>query len=69
MLDDQGGICAICGTDEFPNTPVVDHDHVTNEIRGILCRNCNWGLGQFKDDPDLMLAAAEYIKETKCQTV
>lgn len=64
MLEQQGGVCAICGTDEtfdgksFP----VDHDHTTGKVRGILCGSCNLGIGQLGDDPDRLIAAAEYLK-------
>lgn len=35
----QNGKCAICGV--APQRPVVDHDHETKKIRGILCHGCN----------------------------
>ncbi len=54
----QGWRCAIC---REPNPDCVDHDHVTGQVRGILCRCCNAGLGQFRDNPDHLVAAAEYI--------
>lgn len=65
MLDDQGGLCALC---EKP--PVVgkhkvlcvDHCHDTNRVRKLLCSECNIGLGKFKDDPALLIAAAEYVQ-------
>ena len=54
----QGGVCAICQTNE----PVhVDHDHVTGLVRGILCFNCNRGLGKLGDDPDLLRKALAYL--------
>lgn len=65
MLEEQGGVCAICGTDEWPgkgNRPHVDHDHSTGRVRGILCSHCNHGLGKFRDDPERLRAAAEYLE-------
>jgi len=61
----QGGCCAICGSadngDSRFETFYVDHSHESGAVRGILCRGCNAGLGQFKDSPDLLLAAAAYL--------
>ena len=44
LVRDQHGVCAICGRE---NPEHVDHDHETGKVRGILCFNCNGGLGQF----------------------
>ena len=52
--------CIICGSDE---TLVVDHDHKTGKIRGMLCNHCNRGLGHFRDDPELLEFAAIYLRE------
>jgi hypothetical protein len=51
--------CLICGT--FDDL-AVDHDHNTNEVRGILCRTCNRGLGTFKENVNLLLKAAAYLE-------
>jgi hypothetical protein len=58
MLAAQGGLCAICRTAPAVH---VDHDHATGAVRALLCFNCNGGLGQFKDDPLLLHAAAYYV--------
>ncbi|WP_230690348.1 endonuclease VII domain-containing protein [Catellatospora paridis] len=62
----QGGVCAICGA---PDPEHVDHDHEFGNVRGILCFNCNGGLGQFKDNDQSLARAIEYLKETACQLV
>lgn len=62
----QDGKCAICLTtlmDEFAGT--VDHDHTSREIRGMLCQNCNKGLGCFRDSSRFMIAAALYLSQQK----
>lgn len=56
--------CEICGTTEWPGKdkkPHIDHDHKTGRIRGVLCSNCNIGIGYFKDDPDLLASAIDYL--------
>ncbi|MGK5685339.1 endonuclease VII domain-containing protein [Actinoplanes sp. URMC 104] len=64
LLWRQGGVCAICGVADPQH---VDHDHRTGAVRGILCFNCNGGLGQFRDDPDRLAAAIRYLKGTTWQ--
>lgn len=63
LRQEQDGRCAICGaTDE--GQPVglnVDHDHETGEVRGLLCRSCNLGLGFFADSSERLRAAALYL--------
>lgn len=64
MLAAQAGRRAICGG---PDPQHVDHDHRNGWVRGILCFNCNGGLGQFKDDPKLLAGAYTYLKGTTWQ--
>ena len=58
IVEAQGGICVICGASDPQH---VDHDHETGEVRGVICFNCNGGLGQFKDNPSLLLTASRYL--------
>jgi len=50
--------CVICGDE---GKLVVDHDHKTGQVRGMLCNHCNRGLGHFRDDPTLLEFAAQYL--------
>jgi len=59
ILEAQEGGCAICG-DQPVDGQSLHVDHHETGVRGILCVRCNNGLGQFKEDPDLLLRAAEY---------
>jgi len=75
MVEVQGGECAICGqedsrrrADGSPFPLSVDHDHDSGKLRALLCTKCNVGLGHFRDDPDLLLRAAEYLKLWKRAT-
>lgn len=52
--------CAICGS-HGPRM-ALDHDHANGRIRDALCVSCNNGLGRFKDDPERLRAAADYIE-------
>ena len=66
MYDAQDGKCAICGTTE-PGRGAqwfcIDHCHDSGIVRGLLCNNCNTGLGAFKDNPDALLSAIDYLNE------
>lgn len=67
LLEQQDYLCDICGKDlrgiTNPDFVHVDHDHKTNEIRGVLCHLCNNGLGKFKDDLEILERAIEYLKK------
>lgn len=63
MLNMQQGLCAICNNAPPPYKRLgVDHCHDTKVVRGLLCDNCNQGLGKFKDAPALLLRAATYLE-------
>jgi Recombination endonuclease VII len=59
MLRAQNGVCAICKRNSKTKL-CVDHDHGINVVRGLLCHNCNHGLGCFRDDPRRIAAAIAY---------
>lgn len=61
----QKGKCAICGTHQknLNRKLGVDHDHITGEVRGLLCSACNTGLGLFKDDFELLEIASDYLQK------
>jgi hypothetical protein len=65
-FDSQHGLCAICQTKLQRNGREVhmDHCHKTGKFRGILCHHCNRGIGMLGDNPDRLIRAAEYLKET-----
>lgn len=73
MYEQQGGRCAICGVPKDSWEPgvgvagrdrflVVDHCHVNGHVRGLLCGNCNHGIGKFKENPENLLAAIAYLR-------
>ena len=66
LLDSQNYRCAICDTD----TPGgkggrfhVDHNHLTGEVRGLLCSCCNTGIGQMQDNVTILAKAIQYLNE------
>ncbi|WP_308345211.1 endonuclease VII domain-containing protein [Streptomyces sp. ISL-94] len=62
MIAAQDGVCCVC-----LRAPAVhvDHCHSTGRVRGVLCLNCNVGIGLLKDNPDCMRRAAEYLEGTR----
>lgn len=62
LVERYGAVCQICGRASEPGRRLsIDHDHVTGEIRGLLCASCNYGLGCLKDSPALLDAAKAYL--------
>jgi len=61
LLKQQGGLCAIC-KQPGKKRLAVDHDHVSGQVRGLLCSGCNIGLGHFRDSTSQLRAAAEYLE-------
>jgi hypothetical protein len=55
--------CMICNTET--NKPVIDHCHNKQVVRGVLCMNCNLGLGHFKDNTNLLNNAINYLNNVK----
>ena len=65
MYFNQNGLCKICGKPQCVGTKLdVDHDHVTGEVRGLLCRHCNAGIGMLKDSIVLIRKALRYLTQS-----
>ncbi len=68
MHSAQNGLCAICNLPETATYKdvtcrlVVDHDHKTGKIRGLLCRACNIAIGNFREDIERLRSAIVYLK-------
>lgn len=70
MAKTQDYKCAICNKDVTENIRAnkqialsVDHNHKTGAVRELLCMKCNYGLGYFKDNAEILINASEYIKK------
>ncbi len=63
ILEQQGNKCAICGIarDEYVGKLIIDHNHETMLVRGVICSYCNKGLGFFFDSPTYLAMAIEYL--------
>jgi len=69
LLRAQNSKCAICGATQGHLSChgevcrlAIDHDHRTGEVRGLLCNNCNRGLGRFKDSIENLEGAVRYLE-------
>lgn len=65
LHETQQGLCAICQEPPSSRGLVVDHDHDTGVVRGLLCDSCNVGIGALKDDPKILRNAALYLEARK----
>lgn len=67
MWELQEGCCAICRKhqSEFTQRLHVDHCHSTGKIRSLLCFNCNTGIGQLKEDIEILKEAIKYLEKYK----
>ena len=75
LYEEQIGMCAICHTalkkpwsdaqKKLPHVVAIDHNHITNTVRGLLCRQCNLGLGNFKDDLWRLKNAITYLENAQ----
>lgn len=62
ILKEQNWKCAICGI-QIDEAGCLDHNHATGAVRGILCDDCNVGLGKFREDIRAIKSAANYIEQ------
>jgi len=60
LLKKQDNKCALCLND-FKDTPSIDHCHESGKVRGLLCNNCNRGLGMLQDSPIILKRALKYL--------
>lgn len=66
MLEKQNNSCAICGTKDWGKpSPSIDHCHITGKVRGLLCNNCNRGLGLLKDSTEVIKNAIKYLRRAR----
>lgn len=64
MFAEQKGCCAVCGTHQSnqKRSLAVDHCHVTGKVRALLCHHCNTGIGNLRDDVELLRKAIDYLE-------
>lgn len=71
LFDRADGNCEACGRpfgDAQASKPVIDHDHDTGQVRGVLCTTCNSGIGMLGDDPERLIRALEFLERSTRKT-
>jgi hypothetical protein len=65
LFENQEGKCEICGVHQtcLKKCLSVDHDHATGKIRGLLCRSCNLGIGNLKDNIEILYKSIFYLQK------
>jgi hypothetical protein len=64
MLYLQDDRCAVCNKQfSTSNTPCIDHNHESQQVRGLLCNSCNLGIGLMRESTGLIQRAIEYLKQ------
>jgi hypothetical protein len=62
IIEASSGLCCICGSTRGKRNHHIDHCHATGVLRGLLCHNCNLGIGHFKDNIELLEKAITYLR-------
>jgi hypothetical protein len=70
-IEQHQGRCDVCGgpPDGRWKRLNIDHDHKTGLFRGLLCKRCNQAIGLFRDNPELMIEAAAYLRRAPVQEI
>ena len=63
IYEEQDGTCPICDKAIEAENSAIDHNHNTGEVRGILCKPCNRGIGLLGDNPKAMIRASAYLQD------
>jgi hypothetical protein len=62
LYKQQKGRCGICKNKQKGKSLAVDHNHETGQVRALLCQFCNTAIGLVRENPDIAIALAEYLR-------
>jgi hypothetical protein len=65
LWDKQNNRCASCSSELKPAAAVIDHDHKTGKVRGILCRRCNLLVAYLENNPKILPSVLDYLKRSE----